>query len=135
MEANSEKLFQLKIFRFGQEGRFGGKFAEEKLGRPTTRGIQTFVVLWTQTAMLSQFNDWQFPIVKQVESLIIRNSIMPILGIFVKDVIGYNQIVGFPWRHGGHVGRPFDWKQRDTTSFDFAGADLNNFPFVLADQT
>lgn len=46
--------------------------------------------------MLSQFNDWQFPIVKQVESLIIRNSIMPILGIFVKDVIGYNQYVGFP---------------------------------------
>ena len=134
MEANFEKLIQLKIF-FGQEGRFGGKFAKEKLGRPTARGIQTFVVLWTQTDMLSQFNDWQFPRVKQVESLIIRNSIMPILGIFVKDVIGYNQIVGFPWRHGGHVGRPFDWKQRDTTSFDFAGADLNNFPFVLADQT
>lgn len=45
MEANFEKLIQLKIFRFGQEGRFGGKFAKEKLGRPTTRGIQTFVVL------------------------------------------------------------------------------------------
>lgn len=33
MEANFEKLIQLKIF-FGQEGRFGGKFAKEKLGRP-----------------------------------------------------------------------------------------------------
>ena len=44
MEANFEKLIQLKIF-FGQEGRFGGKFAKEKLGRPTARGIQAFVVL------------------------------------------------------------------------------------------
>ena len=43
MEANFEKLIQLKTF-FGQERRFGGKFAKEKLGRPTARGIQTFVV-------------------------------------------------------------------------------------------
>ena len=75
----------MRIF-FGKEGRFGGKFAKEKLGHLTVRGIQIFVVLWTQTAMLSQFYDWQFSRVKPVDSLIIRNNIIPILGIFVKDI-------------------------------------------------